>query len=87
MATPFSILFFNYYFFLYLTALGLSCSTWNLVPEQRPKAGPLHWESGVFATGPARKSHSSILAWRIPWTEEPGGLQSMRSQSRTGMSD
>ena len=28
-------------------------------------------------------THSSILAWRIPWTEEPGGLQSMRSQSRT----
>ena len=26
--------------------------------------------------------HSSILAWRIPWTEEPGGLQSMGSQSR-----
>ena len=25
--------------------------------------------------------HSSILAWRIPWTEEPGGLQSMGSQS------
>ena len=24
--------------------------------------------------------HSSILAWRIPWTEGPGGLQSMRSQ-------
>ena len=24
---------------------------------------------------------SSILAWRIPWTEEPGGLQSMESQS------
>ena len=24
-------------------------------------------------------THSSILAWRIPWTEEPGGLQSMRS--------
>ena len=24
--------------------------------------------------------HSSILAWRIPWTEEPGGLQSMASQ-------
>ena len=37
---------------------------------------------------PARKdplekeiaTHSSILAWRIPWTEEPGGLQSMGSQ-------
>ena len=24
--------------------------------------------------------HSSILAWRIPWTEYPGGIQSMRSQ-------
>jgi len=24
-------------------------------------------------------THSSILAWRIPWTEEPGGLQSMGS--------
>ena len=27
-----------------------------------------------------RKQHSSVLSWRIPWTEEPGGLQSMRSQ-------
>jgi len=26
------------------------------------------------------ETHSSILAWRIPWTEEPGGLQSTRSQ-------
>ena len=25
-------------------------------------------------------THASILAWRIPWTEEPGGLQSMGSQ-------
>ena len=25
-------------------------------------------------------THSSILAWRIPWTEEPGGIPSMRSQ-------
>ena len=29
-------------------------------------------------------SHSSILAWRIPWTEEPGGLQSMEWQ-RVGL--
>ena len=27
-------------------------------------------------------THSSILAWRIPWTEKPGGLQSMGSQSQ-----
>ena len=26
------------------------------------------------------ETHSSILAWRIPWTEEPGRLQSMESQ-------
>ena len=28
-------------------------------------------------------THSSILTWKITWTEEPGGLQSMGSQSRT----
>ena len=28
----------------------------------------------------AMTTHSSILAWRLPWTEEPGGLQSMGSQ-------
>ena len=31
--------------------------------------------------------HSSTLAWKIPWTEEPGGLQSMGSLSRTWLSD
>ena len=30
--------------------------------------------------------HSSILAWEIPWTEEPSGLQSMRLQSQTRLS-
>ena len=37
-------------------------------------------EKGVAA-------HSTTLAWRIPWTEEPGGLQSVGSQSRTQLSD
>ena len=32
--------------------------------------------------------HSSILAWEIPWTNEPGGLRSMKSQKcRTRLSD
>ena len=31
-------------------------------------------------------THSSVLAWRIPWTEEPGGLQSMGWQSQTQLS-
>ena len=34
------------------------------------------WEKGMA-------THSSFLAWRIPGTEKPGGLQSMGSQSRT----
>ena len=41
------------------------------------------WQTQVQSLGqedPLEKgmaAHSSILAWRIPWTEEPGGLQSM----------
>ena len=31
--------------------------------------------------------HSSTTAWKIPWTEEPGRLQSMGSQSRTQLSN
>ena len=44
------------------------------------------WETWVRSLGwedPLEKgkaTHSSILAWRIPWTEEPGRLQSMGSQ-------
>ena len=34
-----------------------------------------------------KATHSSILAWKIPWTEEPGGLQSTQLQSRTWLSD
>ena len=30
--------------------------------------------------GEGKETHSGILAWKIPWTEGPGGLQSMRSQ-------
>ena len=32
-------------------------------------------------------THSGTLAWKIPWVEEPGRLQSMRSQSGTRLSD
>ena len=37
----------------------------------------LGWED-LLEEGMA--THSSVLAWKIPWTEEPSGLQSMRSQ-------
>ena len=50
------------------------------------KCPPALQETGVLSLGredPLEKemaTHSRILAWRIPWTEEPGGLQSMWSQ-------
>ena len=37
----------------------------------------LDWEDALEKE---MATHSSILAWEIPWTEEPGGLPSMRSQ-------
>ena len=49
----------------------------NLPAMQEIRVQSLHWDD------PQEKgmaTHSSMLAWRIPWTEEPGGLQSMESQ-------
>ena len=46
---------------------------------------PLGWEDSLEKE---MATHSSILAWEIPWTEEPGGLQSMgQQQSRARLSD
>jgi len=48
------------------------------------------WARFVGGENPLEKgmeTHSSILAWRIPWTEQPGGLQPMGSQSQIGLSD
>ena len=53
---------------------------------QRLKRLPPMWETQVQSLGredPLEEemaTHSSVLAWRIPWTGEPGGLQSMGSQ-------
>ena len=44
------------------------------------------WVQSLGQEDPLEKgdaNHSSILAWRIPWTEEPGGLQSMELQRVT----
>ena len=40
-----------------------------------------------MVTEKAMAPHSSILAWKIPWMEEPGGLQSMGSRSWTRLSN
>ena len=44
---------------------------------QETQVQSLGWEAPLEKE---MATHSSILAWRIPWTEEPGGLQSMGSQ-------
>ena len=49
----------------------------NLPTMQETKVHSLGWEDPL-ENGMAL--HFSILAWRIPWTEEPGGLLSMGSQ-------
>ena len=50
---------------------------------QTVKHLPTMWETWVKSLGPEdflekeMATHSSILAWKIPWIQEPGGLQSM----------
>ena len=68
--------------------------SWASLVAQLVKNLPAMWETWVQSLGwedPLEKGKatlSSILAWRIPWTEEPGGLQSMGSQkSRTQLND
>ena len=61
-------------------------SRWVSLVVQMVKNLPVLGETQVQSLGledPLEKgmaTHSNILAWRIPWTEEPGGLQPMRLQ-------
>ena len=69
-----------------MTSFNLFVSFNASLMSQRVKNLPEMQETQVQPLGqedPREKkmaTHSSILAWRIPWTEEPGGLQSMGSQ-------
>ena len=49
----------------------------NLPAMQETRVPSLGWEDPLEK---GMATHSSLLAWRIPWAEEPGGLQSMGSQ-------
>ena len=58
---------------------------WPSLVAQTVKHLPTMWETQVQALGQEdlekeKATHSSILAWKIPWTEEPRRLQSMGSQ-------
>ena len=60
--------------------------SWAFLVTQMVKNLPAMWETWVQSLGwedPLKEgmaTHSSILAWRIPWTEESGGFQPMGSQ-------
>ena len=75
-------LFVSVVSFLLLSSILLYAS----LVAQKLKRLPGMWEIWVQSLGredPLEKemaTHSSTLAWRIPWREEPGGLQSMGSQ-------
>ena len=68
-----------------VNGVGL-CNSWASLVAQRLKRLSGMREKQVRSLGwedPLEKemaTHSCILAWRIPWTEETGGLQSMGSQ-------
>ena len=49
----------------------------NLPAKQKMQVQPLGWQEPLEKE---MATYSSIPAWRILWTEEPGGLQSMASQ-------
>ena len=51
---------------------------------QETRVQSLGWEDPLEK---GMATHSSILAWRTPWTEDPGGLQSLGLQSLTRLSD
>ena len=54
----------------------------NLPSMQKTRIQPLGLENSLEK---GMATHSSILAWRFPWTQEPDVLQSMESQSWTGL--
>ena len=68
------------------TRASLVAQTVKCLPEVREtQVRSLGWEDPLEKE---MATHSSILAWKIPWTEEPGRLQSLGLQkSRTRLSD
>ena len=66
--------FLQYEYKQLLKSIHISDSSWN------------SWLP-MFVLEKAMAAHSSTLAWKIPWTEEPGRLQSMGSRRVTRLSD
>ena len=84
--------FLDFLLFVYLVTrrvadLYISCIVWLVLPYANKHILQI-WNKDIWASSlgqgdlleKEQATHSSTLAWRIPWTEEPGGLQSMGSQ-------
>ena len=71
-----NIYFFKTFYFILEYSL-VAQRLKNLAAMQETCVQSLGWEDPVEKR---MATHASILAWRIPWTEEPGGLPSIRSQ-------
>ena len=65
------------------TIAGICGVFWVSQVEQWSRIHLPIQETQVRSVEKEMATHSSILAWKISWTEEPGGLQSMGSQSVT----
>ena len=85
----FALLLFNHFALImwdFCLPFLLPIILWTSLVVKMVKNLPAMRETGVQSLGqedPLEKgmaTHSSILTWRISWTEEPGGLQSMGSQ-------
>ena len=76
----------EFLYFSYFGELFLVAQTVKNLPSMQGT-----WVQTLSQEGPLKKgmaTHSSILAWKILWTEEPGGLQSTESQKgQTQLSD
>ena len=66
---------------------------WASLVAQTVKRLPTMWETRVRSLGqedPLEKetaTHSSIRAWKIPWTEEPGGLHTIHGVAESDMTE
>ena len=73
---------------MFIAALPTVAKIWKELPwwlsdkQSTSQAGEVNWIlSWENTLEKEMASHSSILTWEIPWTEEPGRLQSMRSET------
>ena len=90
MYSPFTkitrILTFRHYLWSSLRAIA----SWEAQTVKNLTATQGTWVRSLGREDPLEKemaTHSRILAWRIPWTKEPGGLRSTDSQSWIGQSN